>query len=136
MAERQALLPLEIRGGRAMHALIIEDSYLIASAIEETLRELGFTSFDLAARADKAIALASARCPDLITADARLTEESGVEAVRKICVEQDIPVMFVVGDELDVLEHFPDAFIVLKPFSTRDIIQGVRAAMPTNRRFA
>lgn len=119
-----------------MHALIIEDSYLIASTIEGTLRELGFTSFDLAARPDQAIAAAAARCPDLITADARLGDGSGVEAVLKICADKDIPVMFVVGDEGDVLDHLPDALIVLKPFSTRDLVQGVRAAISPNRRFA
>ena len=31
-----------------MHALIIEDDDLIAIAIEEVLRERGFTSFDVA----------------------------------------------------------------------------------------
>lgn len=116
-----------------MHALIIEDSYLISSVIEGMLREIGFTSFDLAARPDQAIAAALARCPDLITADARLGDESGVEAVLKICADEDVPVVFVVGDGLDVLDHLPDALIVLKPFSTRDLVEGVRAAMPTSR---
>lgn len=37
-----------------MHALIIEDSYLIGAAIELGLRDLGYTSFDLVAYEDEA----------------------------------------------------------------------------------
>lgn len=119
-----------------MHALIIEDSYLIAIAIEGVLGELGFTSFDLTARCDQAIAAATVRCPDLITADARLVDGSGVEAIREICAGADVPVLFIVGDQDDVLDHFPDAQIVRKPFTTKDLKDGVGAVMAIERRFA
>ncbi|HEX8533819.1 MAG TPA: response regulator [Allosphingosinicella sp.] len=69
-----------------MHALIIEDQFLIAALIEEELRELGYSSFDVVDRELSAVAAAERKCPDLITADERLTDGSGVEAVQKICV--------------------------------------------------
>ena len=50
-----------------MHALIIEDECLIAMAIEDALRDCGFTSFDVAVSADEAVAAAARKCPDLIT---------------------------------------------------------------------
>lgn len=43
-----------------MHALIIEDEALIAMAIEDALRGCGFTSFDVAASAQVAVAAAEA----------------------------------------------------------------------------
>jgi len=48
-----------------MHALIIEDDALVAMAIEEILRDCGFTSFHLAVSLDEAVAAARERCPSL-----------------------------------------------------------------------
>lgn len=98
-----------------MHALIIENSYLIAAAIKDELSELGFTSFDLVARAGQAIAAAKERRPDLITADSYLTDGSGVEIVQQICGVKPIPVIFIVGEKLDVADILPHALIVAKP---------------------
>ncbi len=80
-----------------MHALIIEDESLIALAIEEALRDCGFTSFDLAVSAEEAVAAATRRCPDLITADVELRPGCGIEAVHSICSEAAIPVLFITG---------------------------------------
>jgi DNA-binding response OmpR family regulator len=61
-----------------VHALIIEDQFLIASLIEDELRELDYISFDVVDREQEAVAAAERRCPDLITADDRLTNGSGI----------------------------------------------------------
>lgn len=76
-----------------------------------------------------------ARCPDLITADARLGDECGVPTVQLICAENDIPALFIVGDKLDVLDHLPDALIVLKPFTIKGLKDSVQAAMPVKKHF-
>jgi DNA-binding response OmpR family regulator len=116
-----------------MHALIIEDSYLIAAAIEHALRELGFTSFDLVARASQAILAAKARCPDLITAEASLADGSGVGAVLEICREKPIPVVFVVGENLDVAGILPLARIVAKTSLDGELSKAVREVMRLHR---
>jgi DNA-binding response OmpR family regulator len=67
-----------------MHALIIEDQFLIAALVEEELREIGFTSFDIVDREDVAVAAAAVRCPDLITGDENLASGSGMAAVQRI----------------------------------------------------
>src|ERR1700712_1290120 len=87
---RAFALPL-VRRRISMHALIIEDSYLIAAAIQEDLSQVGFTTFDLVARSVQAVAAAKLRCPDLITADERLSDGSGLAAVREICAAKPIP---------------------------------------------
>ena len=68
-----------------MHALIIEDEALIAMAIEDALLTCGFTSFEVAASAQDAMAAAARKCPDLITADVELRPGSGIDAVQSIC---------------------------------------------------
>ena len=53
------------------HALIIEDDAIIALEIEDRLRDLGYDSFDIAVSPAEALSCATARRPDLITADVR-----------------------------------------------------------------
>lgn len=99
-----------------MHALVIEDQFFIAALIEDQLRELGYTSFDVVDREAEAVQAALRQCPDLITADDRLTGGSGVEAVQQICEKQVIPVVFIVGDPDALVPPVPFAAVVAKPF--------------------
>lgn len=104
-----------------MHALIIEDEPLIADLIETFLRELGYTSVDLASTEAEAIAVASNRCPDLITSDVRLSPGCGITAVQAICSDRQIPVVFVTATAWEVRERIADAVIVAKPFTQADL---------------
>ncbi|MCR2835088.1 response regulator [Parerythrobacter lacustris] len=100
-----------------MQALIIEDEYLIALAIEDALIELGYTTFAFADTVAGAIEAAGNRCPDLIVADHRISDGTGTDAVKAICSGKPIPVVFMTGSGEEVLEELPGAVIVLKPFS-------------------
>jgi hypothetical protein len=66
------------------HALIIEDEMIIALEVEGLLSDLGFTSFDVADSPAQAVAAALARRPDLVTADYRIIDGTGLEAVAGI----------------------------------------------------
>jgi DNA-binding response OmpR family regulator len=112
-----------------MHALIVEDEAVIAMIIEEILRDCGFTSFDIAATCDEAIAAAGRKCPDLISADAELTPGSGIDAVSAICCGLTIPVIFITGSPVDVRRSFPRHPLVLKPFTPRDVKRAVELAL-------
>jgi CheY-like chemotaxis protein len=110
----------------AMHALIIEDEAIIAMAIEAALRELGFTSFDIAASVEGAIAAAGGRCPDLVTADVRLGVGCGIDAIETICSEKPIPVVFITATPADVQERCPDHVVLTKPFSPAGLAEAVQ----------
>ena len=112
-----------------MHALIIEDESLIAMAIEDALRGCGFTSFDIAASAEEAVAAAARKCPDLITADVELRPGCGIAAVQSICSEQPIPVLFVTGSPAEVRIRMPGHPMVEKPFSAERIMDATRLTM-------
>jgi DNA-binding response OmpR family regulator len=100
-----------------MHALIIEDETLIAMAIEDALRDCGFTSFDNAVSAQEALAAAERKCPDLITADVELRPGCGITAVQSICSDRAIPVLFITGSPGQVRIRMPGHALVEKPFS-------------------
>lgn len=59
---------------------------------------------------------ARVRSPDLITSAVRLNVGSGLAAVREICSEQVIPVVFVTSTPWEVRERDSGAVIVPKPF--------------------
>jgi CheY-like chemotaxis protein len=62
-------------------ALVIEDELRIAEMIEEELLSLGYCPVDIAASQAEAVDAADRNCPDLIAADDRLIEGSGILAV-------------------------------------------------------
>ena len=112
-----------------MHALIIEDECLIALAIEDCLRDCGFTSFDFAVSTDAAVAAATRRCPDLITADVKLAPGCGIDAVQSICSELPIPVLFITGSPAEVRMRMPSHALIQKPFSTDAVTAGIRLVL-------
>ena len=112
-----------------MHALIIEDESLIAMAIEDALRGCGFTSFDLAASAEEAVAAAARNCPDLITADVELRPGCGITAVQSICSGQPIPVLFITGSPGEVRIRMPGHALVEKPFEEDHVMAAIKIAM-------
>lgn len=112
-----------------MHALIIEDESLIAMVIEDALRDLGFTTFDIAPSPDMAIEAAAERCPDLITSDVQLKPGCGISTVIKICANVAIPVIFITGNVADVNRRLPTCRALSKPFSTEQLSSAVSEAL-------
>jgi CheY-like chemotaxis protein len=118
-----------LKADSLMHALIIEDERMIAAVIEFVLRDCGFDSFDVASSSESAIALASKRRPDLITADVALEAGTGVEAVSAICPQASIPVIFITGSALEIRDRIPDYPVLNKPFSEQTLTYAVEASM-------
>ena len=81
--------------------------------IEEVLVEHGYDSVENATSQEQAIAMATARCPDLITVDDKLDSGSGVEAIREICRHQALSVVFITADRPC---YVPLAKKFIKPF--------------------
>lgn len=114
----------------AVHALIIEDEFMIATVIKYVLRDCGFDSFDIAASSEAAIAAAARRCPDLITADVKLAAGNGIDAIRTICPQPSIPVIFITGrSAAEVRQEVADYPVLHKPFSEQTLTYAVAASM-------
>jgi CheY-like chemotaxis protein len=112
-----------------MHALIIEHVHIFALAVEDELRELGYTSIEVVDTDDDAIQSAARRCPDLITADQRLASGSGVNAIRAICGDRHIPFVFITSYRDEVREAFPEAVLVGKPFMPPTLREAIGTAI-------
>lgn len=101
----------------ARHALIIEDEMLIALEVESLLHDLGFQSCDIADNPADAVKCALARRPDLVTADVRILNGTGVEAMEAIVRKLGpIPHVYVTGNA-DMIVGRTNAPIVDKPLS-------------------
>ena len=100
-----------------MHALVIEDEPVIALAVQTDLKELGIAEITIAGSVSEAIRCAEKRSPDLLIADYRLLDGTGVQAVRTIDAPGRIPTVYACALSVEVLREVPDAIIVTKPFS-------------------
>lgn len=113
-----------------MHAFIIEDEYLIARSLQDTLEDLGFTSFSFSRSEDAAVMGARAQRIDLITADVRLLPGDGLKAVDAICKDRPIPVVFITGYGTELEERLgsrmPSAVVLQKPVKRADLEEAVR----------
>ncbi len=104
---------------RSRHALVIEDEILVAMEIEELLKEQGFATVDIADSPLEALDKALRRKPDLITADYRIVDGTGVEAVKMIMAHLGpIPVVYVTGHAKALGEQNNDV-VVQKPILPR-----------------
>lgn len=109
-----------------MHALIIEDDYLIAQSMRDRLEALGFAEFSFARSEDAAVFGAHPNDIDLIIADVRLLPGDGVRAVNAICAKRDIPVVFVTGYADELKDRVPNATVVQKPVKEEELAVAVR----------
>lgn len=117
------------RTSRGLHALIIEDEFMIAMAIEHVLRDCGFETFDIALSGEAAIEAAAEQRPDLITADVQLRPGCGIETVRVICPQPSTPVIFITGSAKDVRQRMPQHVVLDKPFSEQTLTYAVAASL-------
>lgn len=119
-----------------MRALIIEDEPHIAAMIGNELADLGYGFIDVAATQSEAINAAERHCPDLITADDRLIEGSGILAVEAICRKTIIPVVYLLGDP-DLPDNLlPYAYLAAKPFTMDALHSAIEAAVVQAREHA
>lgn len=113
---------------RPATAIVIEDEPLIAAELRLILEGMGLTVAGSAATAGAAVALADASTPDLIIADYNLEQpETGADAVKRIRVSNDCPVIFITGFPEKVLagsDVEPD-FVISKPYR----LAAIRAAV-------
>jgi CheY-like chemotaxis protein len=110
------------------HALIIEDEMLIALEVESLLREFGFDSCDIADNPADAVRFAIAHRPDLVTADIRILNGTGVEAMAAIQrALGPVPHVYVTGNP-DMIMGQTTAPVVDKPLTRRALADACERA--------
>ena len=123
----------------AKHILIVDDDKLLRRSLSLQLEQAGYRA-STASNAEDAIALARRDPPDLILLDVGLPGMDGLEALRHIQTEMDVPVIFVTArrrelDEILGLELGADEYIT-KPFNPDVLLARVKAVLRRSDRQA
>lgn len=76
--------------------LIVEDEAIVATDLQETLTDMGYDAFAIAASGDEALARASERCPDIVLMDVRIRgHRDGVETATLLREKFDVPIVYL-----------------------------------------
>jgi CheY-like chemotaxis protein/DNA-directed RNA polymerase specialized sigma24 family protein len=122
----------EIERQTRADVLIIEDEPIIAMDIETIVRDLGHNVTGVAVTRDEAVAQAMARRPGLVLADIQLADDSsGIDAVKDILAEFDVPVIFITAfpERLLTGERPEPTFLITKPFQRATVKAQIAQAL-------
>ncbi|MDN6731704.1 MAG: response regulator YycF [Atopostipes suicloacalis] len=117
--------------------LIVDDEKPISDIIKFNLEKEGFatvTAFD----GEEAVEKVESENPDLIILDVMLPKLDGLEVVREVRKDYDMPVIMVTAKETEIdkvlgLELGADDYVT-KPFSNRELVARVKANLRRHNR--
>jgi signal transduction histidine kinase len=121
--------------------LIVEDEFVVACDLCDTLEDLGYAVVDVVASGEEAIARARSAHPSAILMDIRLAGEmDGIQAAARIRSEQDIPIVFLSAHSSeDTLQRAtatdPFGYLV-KPFKAPELRCAIQVALRKHERTA
>ncbi len=122
----------EIEKQTRSRVLIIEDEPMIAMDIETIVRDLGHDVTGVAVTRDEAVALAMEDRPGLVLADIQLADDSsGIDAVKDILAEFQVPVIFITAfpERLLTGERPEPTFLITKPFQRSTVKAAISQAL-------
>ncbi len=116
--------------------LIIEDEAIIALHIQALVKELGHTVVGVARTRTEAVAIAREKNPELVLADISLGDgSSGIDAVKDILADSDVPVIFVTAfpERLLTGERPEPTYLLTKPFEPIMLTATIAQALLVHR---
>jgi DNA-directed RNA polymerase specialized sigma24 family protein len=122
----------EIEQQTRARVLIIEDEPIIAMDIESIVRDQGHEVTGVAVTRDEAVALAMEDRPGLVLADIQLADDSsGIDAVKDILAEFNVPVIFITAfpERLLTGERPEPTFLITKPFQRSTVKAAISQAL-------
>ncbi len=95
-------VPIDLRAGRALSVLLVDDEPEVLQSLCTYLRQIGWSARGVASGAEAVQALAQGFAADVLVLDYRLRAETGAEVVARLrkpdSVHADLPVVIVTGD--------------------------------------
>jgi CheY-like chemotaxis protein len=122
----------EIEKQTRARVLIIEDEPIIAMDIETIVRDLGHDVTGVAVTRDEAVSSAMSERPGLVLADIQLADDSsGIDAVKDILAEFQVPVIFITAfpERLLTGERPEPTFLITKPFQRSTVKAAISQAL-------
>ncbi|MGF7150916.1 DNA-directed RNA polymerase specialized sigma24 family protein [Sphingomonas zeicaulis] len=122
----------EIESQTRADVLIIEDEPIIAMDLETIVRDLGHDVSGVAVTREEAVTQALAQRPGLVLADIQLADDSsGIDAVKDILAEFNVPVIFITAfpERLLTGERPEPTFLITKPFQRSTVKAAIAQAL-------
>ena len=121
----------------AKRILIVDDDELLRRSLAFNLQQAGFVT-NTAANAEDALEIVSIAAPDLVVLDIGLPGMDGLDALRQIKRQFEIPVIFLTArrrelDEVVGLELGADDYVT-KPFDVDVLIARIKAVLRRDNR--
>ncbi len=116
--------------------LIIEDESIIALHIKQIVESLGHEAIAIVRTRAEAVAKARDERPELVLADISLADgSSGIDAVKEILAEQNVPVIFITAfpERLLTGERPEPTYLITKPFEPETVIATIGQALLMHR---
>lgn len=119
-------------GHRAGHILVVDDDFILRNMLTQYLKEHGLPAIGASNRSELNRNIQVD--PALIVLDLQLGQDDGLDVLRDLRSNSDVPVIIITGkrtDEIDRvtgLELGADDYI-LKPFSPRELLARIRAVL-------
>src|SRR3954469_1650864 len=113
--------------------MVVEDDVTMRQLVTNYLEENGIRTIS-ASRREEVLGILARHGPDLVVLDLRLGHEDGLDLLREIRAQSDVPVIIVTGhrrDEIDRvvgLELGADDYLA-KPFGLRELLARIRAVL-------
>lgn len=116
--------------------LIIEDESIIAMHIKQIVESLGHTVVGVVRTHAEAVAAAEEKRPELVLADISLADgSSGIDAVKDILAQQDVPVIFITAfpERLLTGSRPEPTYLITKPFEPETVVATIGQALLLHR---
>lgn len=125
-----------IEDAMSARILIIEDESIIALHIKQIVESLGHEAIAIVHTRAEAVAKAREERPELVLADISLADgSSGIDAVKDILAEQEVPVIFITAfpERLLTGERPEPTYLITKPFEPETVIATIGQALLMHR---
>lgn len=125
-----------IEDAMSARILIIEDESIIALHIKQIVESLGHEAIAIVRTRAEAVAKAREERPELVLADISLADgSSGIDAVKDILAEQQVPVIFITAfpERLLTGERPEPTYLITKPFEPETVIATIGQALLMHR---
>lgn len=106
--------------------LVVEDEWIIANDIKDSLAEMGYRVTGIASSGEEAMARVEEEQPDLMLMDIVLKGKmTGIDVARAIHARLDIPIIFLTAYDnqcmVDQAKGVANSGYLLKPFKDREL---------------
>ena len=118
--------------------LVVEDEWIIANDIKDSLVDMGYRVTGIASSGEEALAMVEEELPDLILMDIVLKGKmNGIETTQAIRAIHDIPVIFLTAYDNQILvdqaKQTDHSGYLLKPFKHRELHIAIDMALHKKR---